>query len=173
MRALIFPSQLPPWRLTCRTSGGDLPMSFSMLRTCAHCGSKNRVGAKHLSDTGKCGSCRELLPPLAEPIDADRSTFDEIVRESKVPVLTDFWASWCGPCKAAAPEVRALAQEMSGKAVVLKVNTEEHGELAARFRIQSIPTFVVLRDGEVVSQRSGLAPRAEMKRWLEAASVGR
>ena len=81
----------------------------------------------------------------------------------------DFWAPWCGPCKIAAPEIAALAREMAGNAVVVKVNTEEHPELASRFGVQAIPTFVVLRGGTVVTQRSGVAPRADMRRWLQGA----
>jgi thioredoxin 2 len=81
--------------------------------------------------------------------------------------MVDFWASWCGPCKMAAPEVQQLAREMEGRALVLKVDTEAHPALAARFGVQSIPNFVVLRDGKAVFQRAGLALRAEMRRWLE------
>ena len=96
-------------------------------------------------------------------------TFDEAIKNASGPVLVDFWAAWCGPCKMAAPEVHELAREMAGKAIVLKVNTEEHPRLAAQFRVNSIQNFVLLRDGAVVGQRAGLAPRAEMRRWLETA----
>jgi len=144
-------------------------MSYSAIRTCANCGSKNRVPARHLADTGKCGSCKSPLPPLNEPLDVDENAFQQIVHEATVPILTDFWASWCGPCIAAAPEVRELAREMAGKALVLKVNTEENPALAARYGVQSIPNFVVLRNGGVVSQRAGFSGRADMRRWLEEA----
>jgi thioredoxin 2 len=146
-------------------------MAFSVIRQCTTCGTKNRIPAGHLSDTGLCGKCKSPLPPQSEPLNVDAPAFDEITREEKVPVLTDFWASWCGPCRAAEPEVSALAKEMAGRALVLKVNTEEQPQLASRFHVQSIPNFVVLRNGQVVLQRPGLAPRSEMRRWLESATA--
>ena len=95
----------------------------------------------------------------------NEAAFNQIVQEAKVPVLADFWASWCGPCLAAAPEVHTLAREVAGKALVLKVNTEENPGLSARFGIQSIPNFVLLRNGQVERQRAGFGGRAELRRW--------
>ncbi len=142
-----------------------------MIRSCSSCGTKNRVPAVHLADTGRCGACKAPLPPVSEPIEADEALFDQIVSEARVPVLVDFWAAWCGPCRMTAPEVQELAREMAGKALVLKVNTEDQPSLAARYRIQSIPNFIVFREGRPVFQQAGAVPRSEMRRWLEAAGA--
>ena len=141
-----------------------------MIRTCLACGAKNRVPAEHLADTGRCGSCKQSLAPLDEPMEVDAAEFSEISRGAKVPVLVDFWAPWCGPCRMAAPEVRELAREIAGRGVVLKVNTEEHPEVAAQFRVQAIPTFVLLRDGRAVLQQAGVVPRSAMRRWFDMAA---
>ena len=142
-----------------------------MIRTCMACGKKNRIPSEHLADTGKCGACKADLPPIAEPIDADPALFDDITGKAKVPVLVDFWAAWCGPCKMAAPEVQRTATDMAGKAVVLKVDTDQHPELAQRFGVRGIPNFVVMKDGQVVRQQPGYVAHTQMESWLnEAAS---
>ena len=142
-------------------------MSYSNVRNCPSCGAKNRVPAGHLADTGRCGSCKAALPPLSSPVEVDSASFDAILTEARVPVFVDFWAAWCGPCRTAAPEVEALARDMAGRAIVLKVNTEQNTDVAARFRIQSIPMFMIFQNGRPVFQRAGVAPRSEMRSWIE------
>ena len=142
-----------------------------VVRTCKICGRKNRIPAKHLADTGRCGACKSPLPPVNEPLEVDPAQFDEVIRDARVPVLIDFWAAWCGPCHMAAPEVERTAAEMAGRAIVLKVDTERYPQLAARYQVRGIPNFAVFSGGRLVKQQAGVVDHQEMESWLTSATA--
>lgn len=138
-----------------------------MILTCASCGSRNRVPASRVDEQARCAKCKAGLVPVGAPIDLQtEQEFDELVGQSPLPVLVDFWAEWCGPCRTVAPELKKLAAQKVGKVVVAKVNTELLPSVAQRFRIESIPTMAVFKAGKEVRRTMGAKPASGIARDL-------
>jgi thioredoxin 2 len=129
---------------------------------CPNCGTKNRV-RPNPTGVPRCTVCHTLLPWI---VDATPASFDEELRAS-VPVLVDFWAPWCGPCRMVSPLVERLGRDHAGRLKVVKLNVDEAPELSERYEIRGIPLLVLFRDGSEVDRLVGAAPQEQLSRWLE------
>jgi len=128
-----------------------------ILTTCAACGTTNRLPFSGLERSTRCGKCKAALAAPSVPIEVpDAQAFDAVVSSVSIPVVVDFWAAWCGPCRMVAPEVQKVASHLAGRALVLKVDTDANQELSTRFGIKSIPTIGVFQNGREVNRVSGV-----------------
>jgi thioredoxin 2 len=135
-----------------------------MIRECPSCGARNRVSAARLDEQATCGKCKTPIPPFDKPVSVGSAEeFDELVKSSPLPVLVDFWAAWCGPCRMVAPELEKIARSKAGRVLIAKVDTDGVPDVAQRFNIRSIPTLILFRDGREAQRVSGAMPAAAIE----------
>ena len=135
---------------------------------CTACGKLNRVDLSRAESQPKCGTCRVPLV-LDAPVVLTDANFDTVVSNSAVPVMVDFYADWCGPCKSMAPVFAEFAKRQRGQAIVAKVDTDRNPGVAARFAIRSIPTIALLRDGKEVARQVGAVPMGQLEQMVISA----
>jgi thioredoxin 2 len=138
----------------------------SVVSPCPSCGRNNRIPLRHLAHTGRCGACKTELPPHAEPIELDADMLGALSAEATVPLLVDFWAEWCAPCRMMAPELAKLAASHAGRVLVGKVDTERYPELASRHAIEALPTLILFRGGQPRERLAGARTAAALARDL-------
>lgn len=140
-------------------------MSDEIFVTCPHCHRKNRMPVEKLSADGNCGACKKPLF-VGKPLTLTHSNFS-LHLGGDVPIVVDFWAPWCGPCRQFAPIFAAASATLEPKVRLVKVNTEEETALAQRFGIRSIPTLMMFKNGKEVARVSGSMPASQFERWVQ------
>ena len=142
-------------------------MSEPVIVVCPHCHAANRLPTERLADGATCGKCKARLFS-GKPIELGAANFDNHIGRSDIPVLVDFWAPWCGPCRTMAPAFAQAALQLEPEFRLAKVNTEDEQQLAARFGIRSIPTLALFRNGREVARQAGAMDTASLVRWVRS-----
>jgi thioredoxin 2 len=143
-----------------------------MLLRCPSCGTENRVPASRLDQKAKCGRCKSPIGPVEQPYTiASAAEFGELISQSPLPILVDFWAAWCGPCRMVAPELAKLAKDRKGALIVAKLNADDLPDVASRFGVSALPTFVLFRDGHEAGRASGAMPAGQIERAVGLAGA--
>jgi len=133
---------------------------------CPHCAAVNRILGQKLQDAPNCGQCKQPLF-TGEPLDLNAANFDRHLARNDLPVVVDFWAPWCGPCRQMAPNFHQAAIDLEPYVRLVKVNTEAEQQLAARFNIRSIPTLAIFQQGREIARQSGALDLGALKRWIQ------
>jgi thioredoxin len=151
---------------TSGTSGTPAADEDSVVYACSSCAANNRILRSRLKDDPTCGRCKQKVFPR-RPVTVTDASWKREVEDSPIPVLVDFWAPWCGPCRAIAPVLEALAGERAGKLKIAKLNVDENPQSAARFQVQAIPTMIVFRGPLEVDQIRGALPKGALEARLD------
>ncbi|HUK35620.1 MAG TPA: thioredoxin TrxC [Vicinamibacterales bacterium] len=141
-----------------------------VITECPSCHQKNRLTYSRLQETTRCGRCKTELPRVNNPVEVTTAAeFDSLISSASLPVVVDFWAPWCGPCRMVAPEIEKVASRRAGQWLVVKVNTDEVAGVGDRLGIRSIPTMAVFKDGREVTRTAGARPASDIDAFVSNA----